>query len=113
MSSRRLDQTLWTVLLVWLYGTPFLLVVGLVRRSATVDFLPDSDAYRSAAESIILAGLALGVLVPLAGIGVAAKLGRSDWVRRFFAALVAEIGIALMSALTASYTVVPLLRHRG
>lgn len=61
--------------LAWLYGVPFLLTVGLIRRTSSpyLATRAEAQAYGTTTDTIFITALTLNVLLPVAG-GLLARL---------------------------------------
>jgi hypothetical protein len=71
----------------WLYGVPFLLIVGLIRRMSS-PYLPTHAAARSfgaVTDALLIAALVANIVLPVAGV-IVARVARDDYWRRHFAA---------------------------
>ncbi|MDG4762251.1 hypothetical protein [Micromonospora sp. WMMD710] len=68
----------------WLYGVPFLLVVGLIRRTAApyTPTLGEARAFGATTDAVLIAGLVLNVL-PVLGLWLAGLAGEESWRRHF------------------------------
>jgi hypothetical protein len=88
--SPLLTVGLWAVLLTWLYGTPLLLITGMIRVTSTLSWLSHQEAEPIArtTDAILVAGLVLNAALPLIGVVIAAWCRRTFWLNRFGLALV-------------------------
>jgi hypothetical protein len=99
----------------WLYGAPFLLVIGVGRRTTPADFktYAQAQAYGSTTDMIIASGIALTGLLPTVGLLVSRLVRQRRWLRTFGWSIVGVVIIyvamaAISSAATAPlYNVVP------
>ncbi|TNH31508.1 hypothetical protein FHG89_01635 [Micromonospora orduensis] len=69
---------------VWLYGVPFLLLVGLIRRTST-PYAPTreaAEAFGATTDTLLIVGLLLNAL-PLIGLHFAGLAGDEGWQRHF------------------------------
>jgi hypothetical protein len=97
----------------WLYGVPFLLVVGLVRRawSGSAATNAEAVAFGRITDIVLLTGLCLNLLLPAAGIVWSLWRAR-DWVAEFVTALVGMFLIFLAVTVVAGQAGTPLIGHR-
>ena len=107
---RRLDTLLWTVVFVWLYTVPFLLLVGLIRRTSSLKFLTyeQGKAVGTVTDWYLMAGLVLNV-VPLIGLAVAGLTRLTDWQRRFGVAAGWALAVYLVFGIVSSMATAPLI----
>ncbi|BBH70959.1 hypothetical protein ACTI_76440 [Actinoplanes sp. OR16] len=73
----------------WLFGVPFLLIVGVVRRASSPEF-PDpaqTAHFATVTGRYLVAALALNIAVPLIGMAVAWRRGEKAWTERFIRSL--------------------------
>lgn len=77
----------------WLYGVPFLLIVGLIRRASSPYLVTHAAArsFGAVTDAVLISALAACVVLPAAGV-IVARLARDDYWRRHFA--VAFVGVA-------------------
>ncbi|MFC0503227.1 hypothetical protein [Micromonospora costi] len=97
----------------WLYGVPFLLAVGLMRRAAT-PYTPTREAARAfgaTTDALLTAGLLLGAALPLVGLLVARLAEERLWWRHFAWALGGTALLYLAVALAGSTATGPLIGH--
>lgn len=84
---------LGVLLLGWLYGVPFLLVVGLLRRTSA-DSLPTraaAQAYGATTDRFLTTALLLNAVLPMVGVLLAHLLRDGYWTRHFVGALVGMV----------------------
>ncbi|MGK5742580.1 hypothetical protein [Micromonospora sp. URMC 103] len=99
--------------LAWLYGVPFLLVVGLIRRTAT-PYTPTREAaqaFGATTDALLTAGLLLNAALPLLGLLLARLAGDRRWWRHFGWALGGTVLVYLAVALAGSMATGPLIGH--
>ncbi|MCO1598060.1 hypothetical protein M8C17_23195 [Micromonospora sp. RHAY321] len=97
----------------WLYGVPFLLVVGLIRRTST-PYTPTRDAaqaFGATTDALLTAGLVLNAALPAAGLLLAALSGEPTWRRHFGWALGGMVLVYLGVALAGSMATTTLIGH--
>jgi hypothetical protein len=108
----RLRRTgLGLILICWLYGVPFLLIVGLIRRTESPTFadLASAERYGHGTDRLLVAGLLLNVVLPVAGL-VLARLGRVRCSKRQFGgALVGAVVIFALLGLAGGRAHAPLI----
>jgi hypothetical protein len=78
------DRGMAALLLAWLYGVPFLLGVGLLRRGVNPPVEGSFEwakAYAARTDALMISGLVLNVLLP--AVGAMLARWRRSWVRRF------------------------------
>jgi hypothetical protein len=86
----------------WLYGAPFLLIVGLSRRAST-PYVPtpaEATAFGATTDTFLTAALALNVL-PVLGMLLAGLSRDRYWVLHFTGALVGVAAICLTMVIAA------------
>ncbi|WP_433825108.1 hypothetical protein ACQP2E_23560 [Actinoplanes sp. CA-015351] len=73
----------------WLYGVPFLLIVGWVRRASSPEFGDPAQAaqYGEVTLRYLIAALVLNIAVPLIGMAVAWRRRDQEWTARFVRSL--------------------------
>ena len=97
------DRGMAALLFTWLYGVPFLLGVGLLRRIVNPPVegsLEWAKAYAARTDALMTWGLVLNVLLPALG-AMLAQL-RRPWVRRFTWAGAGAVVLLVAFALIAS-----------
>jgi hypothetical protein len=95
----------------WLYGVPFLLIVGLLRWWSPSTFATDAaaDHFATVTGHYLIAALLLNGVVPLAG-SLLAKLSRDPfWSRHFAGALVGMVFVYVLFWALTERAVRPLL----
>ncbi|GAB3826170.1 hypothetical protein ACFPIJ_36210 [Dactylosporangium cerinum] len=97
----------------WLYGTPFLLVVALIRRTAK-PFTPtraEAEAFGATTDTLFLIAMVTAVVLPAIGAVIAKTTDEPGWTRHFVGALIAAplLFVILCAAGTTSST--PVIGH--
>jgi hypothetical protein len=99
-----IDRGLAAVFFAWLYGVPFLLGVGLLRRGENPPVLfsfEGAQAYAARTDALMIWGLVLNAVLPLTGAFLAWGL-RPRWLRWFglagAGAAVFLLGFAIIAA---------------
>lgn len=111
--DRLADLALGVTFYGWLYGVPFLLGVGLIRRTATPSFdltYEQAKAVGAVTDAYLIWGLALNAALPAAS-ALAAWLLHRSWQRPFAAMAVAAVGIYLAFGMIGSMAAGPLVGH--
>jgi hypothetical protein len=111
MTPRRVG--LGVLFVAWLYGVPFLLGVGLIRRT-TSPYMPTrvgAEAYGAVTDRWLTAGLVLNLAIPVVGV-VLARLARERfWISHFAGAIAAAMLIFVAMAVVSSHATTALLGH--
>ncbi|WP_328419980.1 hypothetical protein OG470_01485 [Micromonospora sp. NBC_00389] len=97
----------------WLYGVPFVLVVGLIRRTST-PYTPTEDAARAfgaTTDALLAVGLVLNVALPAVGLLLAGLVGEEGWRRHFGWAFGGVALVYLAVALAGSMATSALIGH--
>jgi hypothetical protein len=97
------DRGMAALLLAWLYGVPFLLGVGLLRRGVNPPVEGSFEwakAYAARTDALMIWGLVLNVLLP--GVGAMLAQLRRPWVHRFTWAGAGAVVLLLMFAVIAA-----------
>lgn len=86
---------LGALLVAWLYGVPFLLIVGLIRRTSSPFMATHAAAlaFGATTDTILTAALVLNLAIPVAGVLLARLVRDQYWTRHFVWSLV---GMALI-----------------
>jgi hypothetical protein len=95
----------------WLYGVPFLLIVGLIRRASS-PYVPtpaQAAAFGARTDTFLMAALVLNLLLPVTGMLFARLIRDSFWVRHFIGALVGMVSIYLVVLIAARAATAPLI----
>lgn len=73
------------LLIAWLYGVPFLLIVGLIRRSSSPVMATHAAAlaFGATTDNILTAALVLNLALPAAGVLLARLIRDQYWTRHF------------------------------
>ncbi|MDG4798169.1 hypothetical protein [Micromonospora sp. WMMD1082] len=97
--------------LAGLYGVPFLLIVGLIRRTSSPYLATRAAAqeFGATTDTILTAGLILSLIVPLAGILLAALADDRYWKRHFTWSLAGMAVIWCLVALAGNAATGPLI----
>jgi len=69
----------------WLYGVPFLLLVGLIRRVSR-PYTPtyaEAKAFGASTDALLTTGLLLNAVLPVVGLLLAGLAGEAVWRRHF------------------------------
>ncbi|GIJ30490.1 hypothetical protein Vqi01_56520 [Micromonospora qiuiae] len=101
------------LLCTWLYGVPFLLVVGLVRRTSS-PYLPTRSAaegFGTTTDTILSTALLLNLALPVVGALLAGLVGDQEWTRRFLWSLVGMALIYFAVSIAGSAATAPLIGH--
>jgi hypothetical protein len=95
----------------WLYGTPFLFLVGMFRRMAyaTVSTSVVAVQYGALTDRYLIGALALDVAAPLLGLATAAWTKDRYWARHFTIALAGMLLVLLAFAVASSAAAAPLI----
>ncbi|MGW5576463.1 hypothetical protein [Micromonospora chokoriensis] len=94
---------------VWLYGVPFLLVVGLIRRTAE-PYAPTHEAaqaFGAGTDAVLIAALLLNAL-PIVGLWLA---GEGDWHQHFRWAVGGMVVVYLLVVLVSRMATGGLIGH--
>ncbi|MFF0470016.1 hypothetical protein ACFYPX_21580 [Micromonospora zamorensis] len=94
---------------VWLYGVPFLLLVGLIRRTSE-PYAPTHEAaqaFGAGTDAVLIAALLLNGL-PIVGLWLA---GEGDWSRHFRWAVGGMVVVYLMIVLVGRMATGVLIGH--
>ncbi|MGC1214634.1 MAG: hypothetical protein WA890_25675 [Micromonospora sp.] len=83
------------LLIAWLYGVPFLLIVGLIRRTSSpyMATRAAAQAFGATTDNILVAALVLNLALPVAGVLLARLIRDRYWTRHFVGSLA---GMALI-----------------
>lgn len=101
---------LGVLFVAWLYGAPFLLIVGFIRRTSSpyLATRAAAEAFGATTDAILTAALLLN-LAPVAGV-LLARLARDRfWIRHFAWSLVGVALIYLAVAAAGSAATAPLI----
>jgi hypothetical protein len=95
----------------WLYGVPFLLIVGLLRRTSSpyVPMRAQAAAFGATTDTFLVAALVLNLALPVTGLLFAQLIRDSYWTRHFIGALVGLVLIYLVVSIAASAATAPLV----
>ncbi|MEV0721081.1 hypothetical protein [Asanoa sp. NPDC050611] len=102
---------LGALLLAWLYTVPFLLVVGLIRRTSSPYLAThaDAQAFGGTTDTILTTALVLNLALPAAGVLLALLAHDGYWTRHFAWALAAMMLIYVAVAIVGSAATGPLI----
>jgi hypothetical protein len=106
------DRGLAALWCAWLYGVPFLLGVGLLRRGVNPPVEGSFEwakAYAARTDALMIWGLVLNLLLPAVG-AMLAQL-RRPWVRRFAWAGAGAVVLFVAFAVIAAQADAPLFGH--
>jgi hypothetical protein len=108
------DFLLGVFLFAWLYGVPFLLTVGLIRRtsSVSVSTIEQAEQVGTVTDRYLIWGLLLNVAIPALGLLLAAATRQQPWLRRYGWAVLAAVGVYLLMGMASSAATDPLIGHR-
>ncbi|HET9516466.1 MAG TPA: hypothetical protein VFO77_01940 [Actinoplanes sp.] len=69
----------------WLYGVPFLLIVGLVRRTSSPYLATqvEAQAFGETTDTVLIAALVLNLALPAAGVLLGRLARDPHWARHF------------------------------
>ena len=95
----------------WLYGVPFLLIVGLIRRASPPRFATHAEAERYAAvtDRFLTIALVLNVAIPVGGLILARLLDEKFWLRHFAGSMAGLALIFILVAVVAGRATAPLI----
>jgi hypothetical protein len=88
----------------WLFGVPFLLLVGLIRRVAAPTFgtRAAAEAFAATTDTLLVTALVANLILPVSGLLLARYLGERFWRRHFGAATalmpLVFVGFALLQS---------------
>jgi hypothetical protein len=97
----------------WMYGTPFLAVVGIIRRAEDGYFATAAAAERFAAvtDRFLIGAIVLNVAAPVIGLTVAVATKDAYWKRHFRYAVAGMLVIFLAYAVAESSSLTGLIGH--
>ncbi|WP_204299762.1 hypothetical protein [Actinoplanes campanulatus] len=103
--------TLGALFFGWLYGVPFLLIVGLIRRYTLPTFATRAEAEHFAVvtDRYLSAAMGLNVAVPLLGLLVAVMLRDRYWRTHFLGALAGMLLFLAAYGMAATQSAAPLI----
>jgi len=95
----------------WLYGVPFLLIVGLIRRTSSPYMANHAaaQAFGTTTDTILTAALVLNLALPVAGVLLARLVRDRYWTRHFIGSLVGMVLIYIAVSIAASAATAPLI----
>jgi hypothetical protein len=95
----------------WLYGVPFLLIVGLIRRASSPYLLTraEATAFGATTDRFLVAALALNLLLPVTGLLIARVTRDGFWTRHFIGALAGMVSVYLAVLIAARAVTAPLI----
>jgi hypothetical protein len=102
---------LGVVFFAWLYGVPFLLIVGLIRRTSKPFLATHAAAqeFGGTTDSVLTTALVLNLALPLIG-SLAAHLVRDRyWARHFAWSLAGMVAIYFAVSVAATAATAPLI----
>jgi hypothetical protein len=97
----------------WLYGTPFLLVVALIRRTST-PFLPtraEAEAFGAATDTMFVVAMVAAVVLPAIGAVTARITDEPGWTRHFVGALIAAPLLFVILCAVGTTSGTPVIGH--
>jgi hypothetical protein len=88
---------LGVLLLAWLYGVPFLLIVGLIRRTSSPFMATHAAAlaFGATTDTILTAALVFNLTLPVAGVLLAWLIRDQYWTRHYVWSLAGMVLIYL------------------
>jgi hypothetical protein len=95
----------------WLYGVPFLIIVGLLRRTSSpyLSTHAQAVAFGATTDRLLLAGLVLNLALPIVGI-VVARIARDEyWTWHFGAPLLGAVLMYVLVSIAGSAASAPLI----
>jgi hypothetical protein len=104
---------LGTLFFAWLYGVPFVLLVGLVRRTSK-PYTPthaDAVAFGTTTDTWLWVGLVLNLVLPVAGLVAAGLVRDGFWLRHFGFAAAGLVVIYIVVAAVGSAGTGGLIGH--
>ena len=104
---------LCALFLAWLYGVPFLLIVGLIRRTSSpyLASRAEAQAFGAATDAVLVAALTLNLALPVAGTLLARLAREPFWTRHFARSLAGTALIYLAVSAADAATTAPLIGH--
>ncbi|TDC84234.1 hypothetical protein E1193_06580 [Micromonospora sp. KC606] len=98
------------LLFAWLYGVPFLLIVGLMRRTSSPYMATHAaaQAFGATTDTILTAALLLN-LAPVAGVLLARLVRDQYWTRHFVWSLAGMALVYLAVSIAGSVATAPLI----
>ncbi|AGL20029.1 hypothetical protein L083_6519 [Actinoplanes sp. N902-109] len=95
----------------WLYGAPFLLIVGLIRRVEAPTFATRDAAehFGATTDRILTAALVLTIATPIGGVVLAVLLKDVFWARHFTGALAGMLLYLILFAAARRHATAPLI----
>ncbi|WP_433535523.1 hypothetical protein ACQPZK_26395 [Micromonospora sp. CA-249363] len=97
----------------WLYGVPFLLLVGLIRRVSR-PYAPtyaEAKAFGATTDALLMTGLLLNGVLPVIGLLLAGLAGEAMWRRHFAGAFAGVVLIYVAVALVGGMASTALIGH--
>ncbi|MFI5929517.1 hypothetical protein ACIA3K_26585 [Micromonospora sp. NPDC051543] len=97
----------------WLYGVPFLLLVGLIRR-VSAPYTPtyaEAKAFGATSDALLTTGLLLNAVLPVVGLLLAGLAGEGLWRRHFVGAFAGVVLIYVAVALVGGMATSALIGH--
>ncbi|GGN60167.1 hypothetical protein GCM10010112_16120 [Actinoplanes lobatus] len=103
--------TLGALFFGWLYGVPFLLIVGLIRRYTlpTLATRAEAEHFAAVTDRYLSTAMGLNVAVPLLGLLVAVMLRDRYWRTHFLGALAGMLLFMAVYAMAATQSAAPLI----
>lgn len=102
---------LGVLLFTWLYGVPFLLIVGLIRRTSSPYMATHAaaQAFGTTTDTILTAALVLNLALPVSGVLLAGLVRDRYWMRHFVWSLVGMALIYFAVLIAGSAATAPLI----
>ncbi|MEU0549088.1 hypothetical protein [Micromonospora sp. NPDC005979] len=97
----------------WLYGVPFLLLVGLIRR-VSAPYTPtyaEAKAFGATTDDLLTTGLLLNGVLPVIGLLLAGLAGEAMWRRHFAGAFAGVVLIYVAVAVVGGLASAALIGH--
>ncbi|GAA3776554.1 hypothetical protein GCM10022225_75640 [Plantactinospora mayteni] len=102
---------LGVLFVAWLYGVPFLLIVGLIRRTSSPYLATRSaaQAFGATTDTLLTTALVLNLALPVTGVLLARLVRHRYWTRHFGWSLVGTVLIYVAVSIAQSAATAPLI----
>ncbi len=102
---------LGVLLLAWLYGVPFLFIVGLMRRTSSpyLATRAEAEAFGATTGAILTAALILNLTLPLVGVLLASLARDPYWMRHFVWSLAGMAVIWVLFSIAGNAATAPMI----